>query len=85
MGGGAHGANTEPESNVTHLGYLLIYLFTYSLTYYLVRTVAAIPRLSSALRRLASSESAAYLTSFSLAPSSSEQPVSSAVVQAPGY
>ena len=47
--------------------------------------MAAIPRLSSALRRLASSESAAYLTSFSLAPSSSEQPVSSAVVQAPGY
>ena len=82
MGGGAHGANTEPESNVTHLGSLLVYLLTYLLL--TTRTVAAIPRLSSALRRLASSESAAYLTSFSLAPSSSEQPVSSAVVQAPG-
>ena len=31
MGGGAHGANTEPESNVTHLGSLLMYLLTYLL------------------------------------------------------
>ena len=80
MGGGAHGANTEPGFNPPGL---LTYLLTYLLL--TTRTVAAIPRLSSALRRLASSESAAYLTSFSLAPSSDAQPVSSAVVQAPGY
>ena len=82
-GWGAGHTEPTPSQGLTHLGYLLTYLLTYLLL--TTRTVAAIPRLSSALRRLASSESAAYLTSFSLAPSSDAQPVSSAVVQAPGY
>ena len=47
--------------------------------------MAAIPELSETLRRLASSESAAYLTSGLMSSSSDEQPASSAPVQGPGY
>ena len=84
-GWGAGHTEPTPSQGLTHLGYLPIYLLVLTSLLLTTRTLAAIPELSSTLRRLASSESAAYLTSGSLAPSSFAQPMSSAPVHVPGY